>query len=90
METRRIAQDRTRELRPRKISLAKVEETSADRRGHIVGWEYNPPRRGERYTVNLGQGRVLRTSPVQEVSASDKMLLVKTVNSTYCVAYLED
>jgi len=79
----------TKEIRTRKITLTRVEDTSLDHRGHVVGWEYGPPQAGERYTVYLGKGRVLRTSPVQEVLGSGPALLLKTLNSVYRVEYLD-
>jgi hypothetical protein len=89
MEMAKAGDAKTREIQSRKISLARVENKAAEHRGNVVGWEYGPPKEGERYTVYLGKGRVLRTSPVQEVRESDKIIWVKTVNSFYRVEYLD-
>jgi Uma2 family endonuclease len=55
----------------------------------IIGWETTPPERGQRYTLSLGQGRILRTSPVQEIQEIKGGMLIRTLNSTYRIEYLE-
>ncbi len=88
MEMTKTNDPKTAEIATRKISLARIESVATDRKGELVGWEYAPPKKGERYTVSLGRGRLLRTSPVQDVKQSDNALLIKTVNSIYRVEYL--
>jgi hypothetical protein len=88
METTKTNDPKTAEIATRKISLSRIESVTTDQKGEVIGWEYAPPRRGERYTVSLGKGRVLRTSPVQDVKESRNALLIKTVNSIYRVEYL--
>ena len=89
MEILAVNGQKTKEIETRRISLARVESTGSEQRGQVVGWEYGPPRAGERYVVHLGKGRVLRTSHVQEVRGSGRVLLLKTVNSLYRVEYQE-
>lgn len=79
---------RTCEILTRRISLTRVESVGQDPKGVVVGWEYAPPRKGERYAVYLGKGRVLRTSVVEDVRENMGSLLIKTANSIYKVQYL--
>jgi hypothetical protein len=79
---------RTCEILTRRISLTRVESVGQDPKGVVVGWEYSPPRKGERYAVYLGKGRVLRTSVVEDVRENMGSLLIKTANSIYKVQYL--
>ena len=88
MQTTKPKDIATLEIASRKISLARIESVATDRKGELIGWEYAPPKKGDRYTVSLGKGRILRTSPVQDVKQSDDALLIKTVNSIYRVEYL--
>jgi hypothetical protein len=79
---------KTCEVLNRRISLTRVESVGQEPKGAVVGWEYSPPAKGERYAVYLGRGRVLRTSVVEEVRQNMGSLLIKTANSIYKVQYL--
>ncbi len=79
----------TSEILSQKISLTKIDSVGRDARGAVVGWESAPPREGERYTVYLGNGRLLRTSTVEDVRDTLGAFLVKTANSIYRVEYLK-
>jgi hypothetical protein len=79
----------TGEVLTRKISLTKVDSVGKEQRGAVVGWEHGVPKKGERYSVFLGKGRVLRTSPVEDVRTSADAVLIKTANSIYRVQYLK-
>jgi hypothetical protein len=79
----------TEEVTYRKISLRRHKENQLDERGGVLGWEAAPPQVGERYAVYLGEGNVLKTSPVEEVERRDNVLMVRTMNSIYRVEYLE-
>jgi hypothetical protein len=80
----------TCEILSQKISLTKVDSVGRDSKGAVVGWESSPPREGERYTVYLGNGRILRTSTVEDVKDNLGAFLVKTANSIYRVEYLKE
>lgn len=71
----------------RRISLTRVELEKGQSQA-VIGWEYASPAKGERYSVYLGGGRVLRTSPVREITVTKQTSTIKTVNSTYRVEYL--
>lgn len=79
----------TDEVATRKVSLTRMVGPKGERVSSIIGWDIAPPVEGESYCVSLGQGRVLRTSPVKEIHKGEKTLLIKTVNSTYRIDYLE-
>jgi hypothetical protein len=89
MEVAIVKDARTKEIVSRKISLSRVENEAAEPKGSLVGWEYSTPKQGERYTVYLGKGRILRTSPVKEIRESDSVIWVTTSNSLYRVEYLD-
>lgn len=80
---------KTIEILTRRISLTRIESVGQDSRGAVVGWEYSPPRTGDRYAVYLGKGRVLRTSVVEDIRENMDSLLIKTANSIYKVKYLK-
>jgi len=80
---------KTVEILTRRISLSRIDSVGKDPKGAVVGWEHAPPQKGERYTVYLGKGRVLRTSPVEDVRENLETLLVRTANSIYRVEYLK-
>lgn len=79
----------TEEVHYRKISLKRLKSFKIEEKGGVIGWEAAPPKVGERYAVYLGEGNVLRTSPVEEVKKTSHILMVKTMNSIYRVEYLE-
>jgi len=79
----------TEEISYRKISLKRIKNFKIEERGGVIGWEATPPQTGERYAVYLGEGNVLKTSPVAEVKPNGNVLMVKTMNSIYRVEYLE-
>jgi hypothetical protein len=79
---------KTYEILTKKISLSKVDTVGQVQNSAIIGWEYAPPRVGERYSVYLGRGRVLRTSPVEEIKETPYALMIKTLNSVYRIEYL--
>lgn len=78
----------TCEILTNRISLSKVEAVGHDPKGVVIGWEYAPPKRGERYVVYLGKGKVLRTSVVEDIKENMDSLLIKTANSIYKIQYL--
>jgi hypothetical protein len=80
---------KTHEILVKKISLTRIDSIDKEQKGAVIGWEYGPPRRGERYSVYLGDGKVLRTSPVEDVKETHCALLIKTMNSVYRVEYLK-
>ncbi len=80
---------KTCEVLTKKISLSRIDSVGKDAKGAVVGWEYAPPEKGERYTVYLGKGRVLRTSPVEDIRRNLAALLIKTANSVYRVEYIK-
>lgn len=80
---------KTHEILVKKISLTRIESIDKEQKGAVIGWEYGPPRKGERYSVYLGEGKVLRTSPVEDVKETHYALLVKTRNSVYRVEYMK-
>ncbi len=80
----------TEETPARKIALTKVDEIFAlPKKGSVIGWEYASPDRGCPYLVYLHKEAVIRTSPVQEVREIERGVIIKTLNSVYCVEYLD-
>jgi hypothetical protein len=73
----------------RKISLTRIETLGKDHKGVVIGWEYAAPAKGERYTIYLGKGKILRTSTVEEVKEMPRGIMIKTMNSIYRIEYLE-
>ncbi len=80
---------RTEEILTRKVFLRKSDISGKGRPKAMIGWELGAPRKGKRYTVNLENGMVLRTSPVQEIQEREGALTVRTANSTYSIEYLK-
>jgi len=74
----------------RKISLTKIENVGGPQKGSVIGWECAPPQQGYPYMVQLHQGAVLRTSPIQHVREGSEVVIIRTMNSVYQVAYLEE
>lgn len=80
---------KTEEIATRKVFLRRSDISGKGRPKAMIGWELGAPRKGKRYTVNLENGMVLRTSPVEEIQDREGVLTVKTVNSTYAIEYLK-
>lgn len=89
MEISKMDDPKLRQLKARRISLTRVQGESTNESDSVGGWEYSPPRVGERYLVYLGKGRLLRTSPAQKVWESEGCLWIETLNSIYRIRYLE-
>jgi hypothetical protein len=89
MEKRKDILTKTHESRARQISIARVETvTTGSKKGSLIGWEFDAPKRGSPYKVYLHEGMLLRTSPIQDFRETDKGLIIKTQNSVYQVEYL--
>jgi hypothetical protein len=88
MDITKVNDKRTKEIRARRISLARLEGGPDKLSDPIGGWEYSPPEVGERYLVYLGKGRLLRTSPVQRIRESGGFTWIETLNSVYRIQYL--
>jgi hypothetical protein len=73
----------------RKVSLSKVGGTSNTLGDTVIGWETAPPRENEPYRIYLGNGKVLRTSPVKLITDTNDLLCIMTVNSLYEFRILE-
>ena len=82
---------RTEQGARQKISLTKIENVGREpQKGSVIGWECAPPQQGYPYMVQLHQGAVLRTSPIQQVREGSGVVIIRTMNSVYQVAYLEE
>ncbi len=77
------------EKKTRKLSCEKFNREGKDINGEFIGWEYEPPQKEKHYTIYLGNGKMLKTSPVKDVIENFHAILVKTTNSIYQVKYLQ-
>jgi hypothetical protein len=80
---------KTYEILTQKIALTRIESLGKEEKGSVIGWEYAPPKKGERYSVYLGERKVLRTSPVEEIKHTINAVMIKTANSIYKIQYLK-
>ncbi len=79
---------KTLKIASRKLSFTKIDKGGNVKNECSVGWEYEPPRKGKNYSIFLGEGRVLRTSPVKDVTENFHSIIVRTKNSIYQLKYL--
>jgi hypothetical protein len=79
----------TQETLTQRVALTRIYGQGSELIKTIIGWEYAAPKPGERYTIYLGKGKYLRTSPVQQVINSPNTLMIKTANSLYELKYVD-
>ena len=90
MSSTRTKLGQTQEILAWKISLSKIGSAEeGPKKGSVIGWEYASPEKGYPYLVYLHDGLVFRSSPVQELREIEKGVIIKTLNSTYYVHYLD-
>ncbi len=82
--------EKTLKIATRKLSFTKIDKVGADKKECLIGWEYEPPQEGKSYNIFLGNKKVLRTSPVREVTENVHSIIVKTTNSMYRLKYLNE
>ena len=88
--TERHNLERTEEIPAWKISLTKVETMGmGPKKGTVIGWATDAPKKGHPYIVHLDQNTALKTSRVQEVRKTDNGFIIKTFNSVYQVEYMQ-
>ena len=80
---------RTYEILTQKVSVLKISKKNKKKSEPLVGYEYEPPTPGERYSVYLTKGKVFRTSLVEEVREVHSAIMIKTKNSVYRIKYLK-
>ncbi len=80
---------KTLKIATRKLSFTKIDKSGTAKKESVEGWEYEPPKKGKNYDIFLGDGKVLRTSPVKDVTENFHSLIVRTENSVYQVKYLK-
>jgi hypothetical protein len=80
---------RTRLEEIAKVSLTKIFGSAKSKMSTVVGWELQPPRVGKPYSLYTGRGKILRTTSLEQVTAEDDKLLIKTVHSLYEIHYLK-
>ncbi len=80
---------KTLKIATRKLSFTKIEKSGTAKEKSVMGWEYEPPKKGKNYDIFLGHGKVLRTSPVKDVTENFHSLIVRTANSVYQVKYIK-
>ena len=83
-----MSKTKTYEIPIRKLSFTKINDTAKNKREGLIGWEYEAPQKGSRYKIYLGNGNILKTSPVKAVSKNFDHMMVKTENSIYKIKYL--
>lgn len=79
----------TEAILKRQVSLTKIGGKGTQLGETWIGWENSPPKENEPYRVHLGEGKVLRTSPVQLITETEDEFCIMTENSLYEVKILE-
>lgn len=79
----------THESLNQRVALTKIFGSAIEESRTIIGWEYAPPKRGERYSIYLGKGKYLRSSTVEDITSNPHSLMIKTANSLYEIKYLD-
>ena len=72
----------------RKLSCKKIKREGMGKKEELIGWEHEAPQRGKSYIIYLENGKMLKTSPVEDVIENFHAIIVKTTNSIYQVKYL--
>jgi hypothetical protein len=80
---------KTLKIATRRLSFTKIDKSGSAKKKSLTGWEYEPPKKGKNYDIFLANGKVLRTSPVEDVTENFHSLIVRTANSVYQVKYLK-
>lgn len=79
----------TSEAPTRKISMTRIYGLGEGKKEIVIGWEFAPPKKSERYAIYLGRGKIFRTSPVEEITRTEEMVFIKTANSLYQIEYVK-
>lgn len=79
---------KTHEILTQKISLTRIQALGKANGRVVMGWEYAPPKKGEGYTIYLGSGKILKTSPVEDIKENFHALMIRTANSIYRIEYV--